>query len=267
MRKTRLVRDAFTLVELLVVIGIIALLIAILMPALSKARQQSYSVKCGAQLRGIGQSIMIYATANKGYIYPAVNDGQHIGSTVAEDKRWPTYIFDDLMKNGTLNASNHFSPEFLRCPVDDRDVIDGGDQDPNGSYHSYNYNCALLPAPKGTPPVSQLDQWVKLGHKVPGYDVSEVVVLVEKRQNLHDWHIDVREGNIAGTKQQWYQVLFNQDPTDPGLPDNPRANNKPKYKHGKMGNNYLYLDFSVRNEEPRMKNPATQGAPHNYFYK
>jgi prepilin-type N-terminal cleavage/methylation domain-containing protein len=260
MRKTRLVRDAFTLVELLVVIGIIALLIAILMPALSKARQQSYSVKCGAQLRGIGQSIMIYATTNKGYIYPAVNDGAHIGSTVPENQRWPTYIFDDLMKNGTLNASNHFSPDFLRCTVDDRDVLDGGNADPYGSYHSYNYNCALLPT-------NDLSRWVKLGHRIPGYDVSEVVVLVEKRQNLHDWHIDVRVGDIAGTRQQWYQVLFNQDATDPGLPDNPRANNKPKYKHGKMGNNYLYLDFSVRNEEPRMKDPSRQGAPHNYFYR
>jgi prepilin-type N-terminal cleavage/methylation domain-containing protein len=260
MRKRRPVPSAFTLVELLVVIGIIAVLIAILMPALSKARQQSYSVKCAAQLRGVGQQILMYANAYKGFLYPANKNADHIGSTVPEDQRWPTYVFDDLMRNGSLNPANHYSPEFMRCPVDDWTILDGGNADPYGSYHSYNYNCALFP-------VNDVTRWVRLGSRVPGYDPSEVCVMVEKRQNLHDWHIDVREGNLAGTKQQWYQVLFNQDPTDPGLPDNPRSNNRPQYKHGKMGNNYLFMDFSVRNEEPKMKDPATQGAPHNYFFR
>src|SRR5688572_12610021 len=53
-------RRAFTLVELLVVVGIIAALVAVLLPALGRAREQANRVKCGANLHSLGHAMALY---------------------------------------------------------------------------------------------------------------------------------------------------------------------------------------------------------------
>ena len=64
---------AFTLIELLVVVAILALLISILLPALSRARERSRTTKCLANLHSIGLGLVAYTGLNDGYVVPSFN--------------------------------------------------------------------------------------------------------------------------------------------------------------------------------------------------
>lgn len=111
---------AFTLIELLVVISIIALLIALLLPALAKAREASTTVECLARVRQLSMAWYAYAVENDGEpvpaaavtgknwsieLYPYYNDEMLIRCPVALEPRNPTSgVFNQA---GTaINASN-----------------------------------------------------------------------------------------------------------------------------------------------------------------
>lgn len=85
-------QKGFTLIELLVVIAIIAILIGILLPVLSRVREQSIKVKCASNLRQLGAAFVIYASENKGALpLNAANNAFELYPTFVE-ALYPKYF-------------------------------------------------------------------------------------------------------------------------------------------------------------------------------
>jgi prepilin-type N-terminal cleavage/methylation domain-containing protein/prepilin-type processing-associated H-X9-DG protein len=155
---TRRRPQGFSLVEVLVVIGILSLLIALLMPALSKARLSARKVVCSANLKQVHQALLLYSQANNDWMFPV-----GLGAGLAKEQRWPNFVF----------VPPQWNPPSLRCPAD----VDPAEE------HSYVLN-------------SHLPDYKIRFSITRGVSSAEVILMGEKKSGEPDYYMDAREGDL-----------------------------------------------------------------------
>jgi prepilin-type N-terminal cleavage/methylation domain-containing protein len=116
-------RFAFTLIELLVTIAIIALLVGLLVPALSSAVEASRQTRCHANLKQLGSAVVVYATNFRGYL-PAATDGTP----------------GDMTGSMARYVGVEWKSEIWRCPSH-------RDFDSATSSYGYNWQYLIRPGP------------------------------------------------------------------------------------------------------------------------
>ncbi len=214
-------KSGFTLVELLVVIGIIGALIGILLPSLTRARKNSESVVCKSNLRQLGIIIQVYVNDYKGYLYPVgprhpvTNLPTTLGTNKPPHERWPAVMFaknlpalnEPLPYDPAEYQENVYDPgKFPAAPFTPKVMLCPSDFDP-WEAHSYVLNQHLA------------DYGLKFGNRnFGGLTSSEVIVAGEKRTTERDYHME---------RFDYDRVV------EP-------------YRHGiSHGSNYLYFDGHV----------------------
>ncbi|MHC4456944.1 MAG: type II secretion system protein [Planctomycetota bacterium] len=105
-------KKGFTLVELLIVISIIALLMAILMPALNRVRQMAYKMMCASNLSGIGKSMLIYSNENEEE-YPRAGGRRALWETTGTIQEWTAQSEQDAFGGRSQREATITSSFYL----------------------------------------------------------------------------------------------------------------------------------------------------------
>jgi len=131
----------FTLVELLVVIGIIAVLVALLLPSLNRAREQAHAAACLSNMRQLAMAAGMYADDNRGR-FPAP---AWIGDPEPDDWiYWQTGL--DQTQGALMKYLGGYNANLLRCPSDDvtSHISTTGLTGPDQYLYSYSFNEGMF---------------------------------------------------------------------------------------------------------------------------
>ena len=130
--------NSFTLIELLVVIAIIAILAAMLLPALSAARENARAISCTNKLKQVGYCIAFYNDAHEGYFPPTYSWSM----SVLRNLGWPSI----LMAEGMAADANKQTSMF-KCDSNEFDHYAGFNLTPDGKEFTGNYSINSCASP------------------------------------------------------------------------------------------------------------------------
>ncbi|MBR7145395.1 MAG: DUF1559 domain-containing protein [Lentisphaeria bacterium] len=153
-------KACFTLIELLVVIAIIAILAAMLLPALSAARERARSSNCLSKLKQFGVGVQMYAGDNHSYIPVVASNGALYNINVSLGTNAGTSPFRLMHSLGyyseefkdTANIVNSFTERHFKCPSDSVHYKAWPEKGEKSYYTSYLYWVGIGQASTKLPP-------------------------------------------------------------------------------------------------------------------
>ena len=113
-----MIRKCFTLIELLIVIAIIAILAAMLLPALNKSREKAMQIKCVSNLKQLYTTLRLYADDNRDLLPPIskIGDLRSVLGASNELSGWGIVISCGYLGNPVDRPTGNHRPQLLRCP-------------------------------------------------------------------------------------------------------------------------------------------------------